>query len=41
MSARRRYCEHCDLDTMQDWVNKDFICRRCHKIVNYRVKGGK
>lgn len=39
MSARR-YCEHCKETTMQDWVNKDFICRKCRRIVNYR-KGGK
>jgi hypothetical protein len=38
MSARR-YCEHCKETTMQDWVNKDFICRKCHRIVNYRLGG--
>jgi len=38
--SRVRYCEHCKKDTMQDWVAKDFICRTCHRIVNYR-KGKK
>jgi hypothetical protein len=40
MSARRRYCEHCKEETMQDWVAKDFICRKCHKIVEYRTGQG-
>jgi hypothetical protein len=39
--SRKRYCEHCKKDTMQDWLAKDFICRKCHRIVNYRVRGGK
>jgi len=35
--GRIRYCEHCEKKTMQDWVAKDFICRVCHRIVEYRA----
>lgn len=35
--SRKRYCEHCKKETMQDWVAKDFICRVCRRIVEYRA----